>query len=163
MSSKLSTTNSPTPLLDRELEFLVGLGVAVQHQPRRVGAGLQRRQDLAAARHIEVQALGDHHALNGGAREGLRRERHVAAGPPAAEGGQIVAGPLTQRDLVDHDGRGAELLGHLVEAAAADHERAVAIEPGAGREEADQLCGRGFWVERRLGRHPFSVPPGRPA
>ena len=71
MSSKLSTTTSPTPCFDRQLEFLVGLGVAVQDQLARIGARLERGQDLAAARDIEVQALFDHHALNSGARERL--------------------------------------------------------------------------------------------
>ncbi len=155
--------DEPDAFLDRKLELLIALGVAVQNQPGRIGAGLERSQDLTATRDVEVQAFLDHDALNGGARERLRGERHVAPWPSAAEGAEIVAGALMQRLLRDHDGRRAELLGHVVDAAAADHERAVGIEPGAGREEVDQLCGRGFWVERRRGRHPFSVPPGRPA
>ena len=39
----------------RQLDLLVGLGVAVQHQPGRVGARGQRGDDLAAARDVEVQ------------------------------------------------------------------------------------------------------------
>ena len=134
--------DEPDTVLDRELEFLVALGVAVQHQPGRIGAGLERGEDLATARDVEVQALFDHDPLNGGARERLRGERHVAARPSAAERGQVVAGPLPQGILGDHDGRRAELLGHVVESAAADPQRAVVVEPGAGREEADQLVGR---------------------
>ena len=83
-------------VLDRQLEFLVGLGVAVQDEPGRIGARLERGQDLAAARDVEVQALFDHHPLNGRARERLRRERHIAARPSAAERGEVVAGALTQ-------------------------------------------------------------------
>ncbi len=79
-----------------EFEFLIGLGVSVQHEPRRIRARLDRCQDLSAACDVDVQAFFDHHPLNGGARERLRRKRHVAARPATAEGPQIVAGPLTQ-------------------------------------------------------------------
>ena len=58
-------------VLDGQLEFLVALGVAVQDQLGRIGACLERGQDLAAARDVEVQALFDHHPLNGRARERL--------------------------------------------------------------------------------------------
>jgi len=122
-------------------DFFVGLRVAVQHQPRGVGTRLQRRQDLPAACHIEVQAFGHHHALNSRAREGLRRERHIAAGPPAAEGGQVVAGPAAQCGFVDDDDRGAELRRHLVEAATADDDGAVAVETATRREQLEQLVG----------------------
>ena len=139
MSSKLSTTISPTPRDHGEREFLVGLGVAVQHQPGRIGTRLQRPVDLAGARHVEVQALVHHHALNRRARERLRRERHVGARPPAAEGGQVVAGPLPQCRLRNDDGRGAELVRDVVEAATAHDERAVSliVEP-AGTARADR-------------------------
>jgi len=40
-----------------------------------------------------------------------------AARPSAAERGEVVAGPLTQGVFGDNDGRCAELLGHIVEAA----------------------------------------------
>jgi hypothetical protein len=52
-----------------ELEFLVGLGVAVQHQPGGIGACGQCGDDLAAARDVEVQTFVDHQPLNGGAGE----------------------------------------------------------------------------------------------
>ena len=155
MSSKLSTTISPTPCCDGEFEFFVGLGVAVQDQPGRVDPRLQRGQDLAAAGDVDVQALLDHHSLNGGARERLRREGHIATRPPTAEGGQIVACPLTQRVLGDDDRRGTEPLGDLVEAATADHECAVVVGSGARRKEADQLLGRRLGVDR----HRLSLPP----
>ena len=155
MSSKLSTTMRPTPCLDGDYQFFVGLGVAVQDQPGRVGARLQRGQDLAAAGDVDVQALLDHHPLNGGARERLRRERHIATRPATAECGQIVAGPLAQRVLGDDDRRGPELLGHVVEAATADRECAVAVGSGARRKEADQLLGRRLGVDR----HRLSLPP----
>ena len=86
-------------VLDRQLEFLVALGVAVQDEPARIGARLERGQDLAAARDVEVQTLLDHDPLNGRARERLRRERHVAARPSAAERGEVVAGALPQSVL----------------------------------------------------------------
>ena len=58
-------------VFDRQLELLVALGIAVQDQLAGVGARLQRGEDLAAARDVEVQALVDHDALNGRARERL--------------------------------------------------------------------------------------------
>ena len=42
---------------DGESQFLVGLRVAVQHQPRRVDARPQGGEDLAAAGDVEMQAL----------------------------------------------------------------------------------------------------------
>ena len=63
--------HEPDAVFDGQLEFLVGLGVAVQDDIARVHTRLERRQDLAASRDIEVQALFDHHALNSGARERL--------------------------------------------------------------------------------------------
>ena len=63
--------HEPDAALDRKFEFLVGLGVAVQDQVGRIGTCLDRGQDLAAARDIEIQALFDHHSLNSGARERL--------------------------------------------------------------------------------------------
>ena len=140
---------------DGHYQLFVGLGVAVQDQRGRVGARLQRGQDLAAAGDVDVQALLDHHSLNGGARERLRREGHIATRPPTAEGGQIVACPLTQRVLGDDDRRGTEPLGDLVEAATADHECAVVVGSGARRKEADQLLGRRLGVDR----HRLSLPP----
>ena len=58
-------------VFDRQLEFFVALGVAVQHQPARIGARLERSQDFTSARDVEVQTLFDHHSLNSGARERL--------------------------------------------------------------------------------------------
>jgi hypothetical protein len=43
----------------------------VQHELARVGAGLERREDLTAARHVDVQTFFDHDPLNSGARERL--------------------------------------------------------------------------------------------
>ncbi len=63
--------HEPDAALDGQLEFLVGLGVAVQDEVGRIGAGLDRGQDLAAACDVEMQALFDHHPLNSGARERL--------------------------------------------------------------------------------------------
>ncbi len=56
-------------VLDGQLELFVRLGVAVHDQPGGIGAGLDGGEDLAAAGHIEVQTLFDHHPLNRGARE----------------------------------------------------------------------------------------------
>ena len=58
-------------VLHRQLEFLVALGVAVQDELGRIRTCLQSGEDLATARDVEVQALFDHHPLNGGARERL--------------------------------------------------------------------------------------------
>ena len=140
---------------DGHYQLFVGLGVAVQDQLGRIDARLERGQDLATAGDVDVQALLDHHPLNGGARERLRRERHIATRPATAERGQIVAGPLAQGILGDDDRRGSELLGHIVEPATADHQCAVAVGSGARRKKADQLLGRRLGVDR----HRLSLPP----
>ena len=92
-------------VLDGELELFVGLGVAVHDQPGGIGARLDGGEDLAAARDVEVKALFDHHPLNGGAREGLRREGEVAAGPAAAERVEVLACPVPKRVFGDDDRR----------------------------------------------------------
>ncbi len=99
----------------------------------------KRREDLAAARHVEMQPLGHHDPLNGRARERLRREGHIAARPPAAERGQVVTGPPGERVPGDDDDRGAELGGHVVEATVADHDGAVAVESTARREQFEDV------------------------
>ena len=125
----------------------------MQHQPGRIRAGLDRGQDLAAAGDVEVQALLVHHPLNGGAWERLRREGQIAARPAAAERGEVVTGPLAQGVFGNDDRRGSELCGDVVEPAAADHQGAVVVLPGPGREEAEQVRGR--W--RGIDRHRLSV------
>ncbi|MDT5327935.1 MAG: hypothetical protein QOF25_5087 [Mycobacterium sp.] len=147
--------DQPDPVPHSQLELLVGLGVAVQDQSGRVGAGLQRGQDFTAARNVEVQALLDHHPLNRRAGERLRRERHVHPRPATAERGQVVAGPLAQHVLGHHDRGGAEAGRDVIEPTAADHQGAVAVQPGSGREEAEQFLGG----RRGSNRHRLSVPP----
>ncbi len=115
------------PVFDRELELFVGLGVAVQDQLVGIGARLDRGEDLASARDVEMQTFVDHHPLNRRARERLRRERDIGARPPTAERVQVLPGPVSQCVLGDHDGRGAELGGDVVEPAPADDKGAVAV------------------------------------
>ena len=142
-------------VLDGQLELLVGLGVAVQDQPGGIGARLDGGEDLAAACDVEVQALLDHHPLNRRARERLRREGQIAAGPAAAERVEVLARPVPKGVLGDDDRGGAELGGHLVEPASADHDGAVAVGFRARREQAQQIFGG------RLGAHRLSVPRRR--
>jgi hypothetical protein len=146
--------DQPDAVPHGQLELLVGLGVTVQHQSGRIGACLQRAQDLAAARDVEVQAFLDHDALNRRGGERLRRERHVRPRPAAAERGQVVAGPLPQRVLGHHDRGGAELLGHLIEAAPTDGQRAVALDGRSWREDTEQFVGGHVGVNA----HRLSVP-----
>ncbi len=63
--------DEPDAVRNRQLDLLIGLGVAVQDQPVRVGARLDRGEDLASAGHIEVKAFADHDSLNRRARERL--------------------------------------------------------------------------------------------
>ena len=76
--------DQPDPVLGRQRDLLVGLGVAVVDDQRRVDAGLQRGQDLAAAGDVEPEALLDHHALDGRGREGLGGEHDARARPARA-------------------------------------------------------------------------------
>ena len=73
--------DEPDPVLDRHRDLLVALGVAVVDDQRRIDAGLQRGQDLAAAGDVEPEALLDHHALDGGGRERLGGEHDARARP----------------------------------------------------------------------------------
>ena len=72
-------------MLDGHRDLLVALGVAVQHEQRRIDAGRQRGDDLAAAGDVEAEPLLDHHALDRGARERLRGEHHARARPARRE------------------------------------------------------------------------------
>jgi hypothetical protein len=68
--------HEPDPVPHGQRELVDALRVAVQHDQRRVDARLERRADLAAARHVEAEAFLHHHPLDGGAGERLRGEDH---------------------------------------------------------------------------------------
>ena len=130
--------DQPDAVLDRERDLLVGLGVAVVDDQRRVDAGLQRGQDLAAAGDVEPEALLDHHALDGGGGERLGGEHDARARPAGAQLGDVLAGAGAQRRLGHDQRRRAELSGEVVGAAAADEQHPVGVERAAGGEELQQ-------------------------
>ena len=97
------------PVLDRQRDLLVGLGVAVMDDQRGVDAGLERGQDLAAAGDVEPEPLLDHHALDRRRRERLRGEDDARARPARRQLGAVLARPRAQRGLVDDQRGRAEL------------------------------------------------------
>ena len=157
MSSKLSTTTRPTPCSTASSSSSSVLALPCRTSLRRVGARLERGEDLAAAGDVEVQTLLDHDPLNGRARERLRRERDVGTRPAAAERGEVVAGPLTQGVLGDDDGRGAELGRPRRRGGSRRPRGCRRRRAGSWREEAEQLVGDRVGVDR----HTLSVPLGR--
>ena len=159
MSSKLSTTTRPRPCSTASSSSSSVLALPCMTSRAGIGARLDGGEDLAAARDVEVQALLDHHPLNRRARERFRRERQIAARPAAAERVEVVARPVPQRVLGDDDGGGAELGGHVVEPAPADHQGAVAVGSGPGREQAQQIFG-GRLVRIASASHADASPVG---
>ena len=107
-------------VLDDHRDLVVALGVAVQHQQRRVGARLERGDDLAAARDVEPEALLDHHALDGGARERLRGEHDARASASGRRARRRTRAHAHAGRLGDDQRRRLELGGERVGAAAAD-------------------------------------------
>ena len=97
------------PVLGGHRDLVVALGVAVQHEQRRVHAGLQRGDDLAAAGDVEPEPLLDHHALDGGARERLRGEHDARLRPAGGELVGVLTRTRAQRALGDDEHRRVEL------------------------------------------------------
>ena len=93
------------PVLGRQRDLLVGLGVAVVDDQRGVDAGLQRGQDLAAAGDVEPQSLLDHHALDRRRGEGLGGEHDARARPARAQRLAVLARPRPQRAARRRSGR----------------------------------------------------------
>jgi hypothetical protein len=140
MSSKLSITTVLTPRLERALQVLVGLRVAVQVDAPGVDARRQRMHQLAGAGDVAAQALLGDGPQDRRARERLGGEDDQRFAPARAQRVAVLAGALAQRGLVDHVGRRAELGGEVAQPAAADHELAVTVDARAGREEVDDVA-----------------------
>ena len=121
------------PVLGRQRDLLVGLGVAVVDDQRGVDAGLQRGQDLAAAGDVEPEPLLDHHALDRGRREGLGGEHDARARPARGQRLAVLAGPRPQRRLVDDQRGRAEL--------ARERRRRGSRRPSASRPRPSALDG----------------------
>ena len=117
----------------------------MQHHGRRVGTGRKRGDDLATTGDVDPQTFLDHRPLHRGARERLGGEDNLRVGPARGEPRPVLARPLSYRLLGHHKYRCAELAGDLVQPAAADYERAVVVDPSAGREEADELVDGRHW------------------
>ncbi len=127
------------PVLDGHLDLLVGLGVAVKDEQRGVGAGLARGHDLAPTRHVESEALLDHHPLHRRARERLGREDHARARPARGELALVLARAVAERRLGDDQHRRPELEREIVGAAASDGEHPVTRERAPGREQRQHV------------------------
>ena len=120
--------------VDRALEVLVGLRVAVQVDARRVDAGGEGVHELAGAGDVAAQALLGDRAQDRRAGEGLGGEDGQRVGPARAELVAVLARARAQRALVDHVGRRAELGGEVAQPAAADDEVAAVVRRArAGR------------------------------
>ena len=100
----------PDTDFDRRGQFRDGFVVAVEGNPLRREASVQRDGELAAGGHIEREPFLVDPAGNLAAQEGLGRVAHVVA---AAKGGRELAAPGTEVVLVDDEQRGAVLLSEL--------------------------------------------------
>jgi hypothetical protein len=134
-SSYPSITISPDSRGERVAEVLVALGVSVEQDVGRIEVGCQRDRELAGGGDVAAQSLLGEHALDGRAREGLRREVDVSVGVARAEGLEVLAGGLPQPLLVDHEGRSAELGRDRRERAAAHGQAAVARRGRGTRQD----------------------------
>ena len=117
--------------LERLAQLALGLGVAVQVDPRRVEAAAQRERELAAGGDVAGQALLGQHPVDRRAGERLGGEQHVEV---VVAGGQRVeerAGAGAQVVLGHDVRRRAELARELDRVAAADLEAAALVDAGA--------------------------------
>ncbi len=115
-------------------DVVVGLGVAVHDDLRRVDAGGQGQAQLARPDHVTAQALLGQDLDDRRGREGLGREADPAARMPAGEGADVLARPGPQVILVEHVHRGPELAGQLAQRDAGDAQ-VVAVRGGGRRQQ----------------------------
>ena len=128
--------HQPDPVPHGQGQLVDALRVPVQHDQGRVDTRLERRADLATARHVETEAFLHHHPLDGGAGESLRGEDHPRVRPARRELGPVLARSAAQRGLGDDHHGGAELRGELVRAAACEGQHAVGGDGASRREGA---------------------------
>ena len=131
--------HQPEAVLDRHRDLLVALGVAVQHDASGVDAGPQGGDDLAATGDVETQALLDHHALHGRAREGLRGEDDPAARPALGQPVGVLPGPGAQRVLGHHEHRRADLAAISSSRQPATSVIAVGVGRAPGRQQVVEV------------------------
>jgi hypothetical protein len=117
------------PGIERRLDVLVGLGVAMHDDRGRIGTGSQGQPELPGSDYIAAQAVRRQDPDHRHRRIGLDREADPAIAMPAGERVLVLRGPVPQSLLVENVGGRAELLGYLGEQATTDPQ-VVAVDRG---------------------------------
>jgi hypothetical protein len=119
--------------VQRELQLVDRLGVAVDVDAGRLEAGAERHRQLAAGSDVTREPLLGQHPQDGRARERLGREQDVAVGLAYAQTFEERLRAGSEVVLGDDIGRRAVGGGELDEVAAADFEVSGLVDPGTDR------------------------------
>ena len=117
----------------------IGLVVAVQGDALGGEPGAQRDGELSPGAHVQAQPVLLHPAGHGTAQERLARVVDVRPGVVAerlAEGVAEGTGAVAEVVLVEHEGRGADLLGDAAHVHSGDLDGTVGGARGAARPQA---------------------------
>ena len=109
----------------RVADVAVALGVAMQEDVLRVEPGRQRDRELDRGGDVAAEPLAREDAQDGRAGQRLGGEVDLGARVARGELAHVLARGLAQALLVEHEGRRAELGGHVGERDAADRQAAV--------------------------------------
>ena len=127
--------DQPDATVDCDRDLFGGFGVSMKHDQRRIDAGLESGEDLAAAGHIEAKSLLDHDTLHCRAGERFRGKDDTCVGPPAGQLGDILSCASTERFVGDHKQRGSELFSKIIYPAPTDDQHPVGISTAARWQE----------------------------
>jgi len=131
--------DQPDAVLQGHAQLILGLGVAVQHDPLGREPRVQGQVQLAAGGHVAPQALPREQLEDRRAGERLGGEHHMEGiVPRVAPGLRERAGTSTQVVLRNHVRRGSELAGQLDRVAAAHLQPAALVQPAAEGEHVGE-------------------------
>ena len=131
--------DAPDARVGGRAQFGGGLGVAVHDDASRVHATGKADGQFARRAHVEAEALLGQPAGDLLGQHGLAR----VDDPHPAQRGAVAADAVAEVGLVEHVGRGAELVGDVAEAMSADAQPALVVHPRRERPDVRVDAHRG--------------------